>query len=160
MALVTGSSCLLDATSITRNGVALGSQSGQRGRLTPGGPRRTELGHVTPVVPWLGSQDRGRACEVLWPRGLKLLYMKRDPELLHGRWFSPRSALVSPSSADIRSTSGKCHDVWSGRASQDDVGRLTNVRAASMYSASVWSLCSGPAWVSARIQDSLGERPL
>ncbi|MBJ6126035.1 SDR family NAD(P)-dependent oxidoreductase, partial [Microvirga sp. BT325] len=25
--------------------------------------------------------------------------------------------------------------VWSGRASQDDVGRVTNVRAASMYSA-------------------------
>ena len=24
-------------------------------------------------------------------------------------------------------------NVWSGRASQDDVGRLTNVRAASMY---------------------------
>jgi hypothetical protein len=37
-------------------------------------------------------------------------------------------------------------NVWSGRASQDDVGRLTNVRAASMYSASVWSYCSGPAW--------------
>jgi hypothetical protein len=29
-----------------------------------------------------------------------------------------------------------------------------------MYSASVWSLCSGPSWESARIQDSLGERPL
>lgn len=29
-----------------------------------------------------------------------------------------------------------------------------------MYSASGWSLSSGPAWVSARIQDSLPERPL
>jgi hypothetical protein len=29
-----------------------------------------------------------------------------------------------------------------------------------MYSASWWSLCSGPAWESARNQDSLGERPL
>src|SRR5690349_25095420 len=52
-----------------------------------------------------------------------------------------------------------CQDVWSGRASQDDVGRLTNVRAASMYSASWWSLSSGPSWVSARIQDSLAARP-
>src|SRR5689334_10530721 len=39
-------------------------------------------------------------------------------------------------------------------------GRLTNVRAASMYSASVWSFSSGPSWVSARIQDSLAARPL
>ena len=61
--------------------------------------------------------------------------------------------------AEVRLTSRECHNVWSGRASQDDVGRLTNVRAASMYSASWWSLCSGPAWVSARIQDSLAERP-
>jgi SRSO17 transposase len=44
-------------------------------------------------------------------------------------------------------------NVWSGRASQDEFGRLTNVRAASMYQASVWSLSSGPAWESARIQD-------
>ena len=29
-----------------------------------------------------------------------------------------------------------------------------------MYSASGWSLSSGPSWVSARIQDSLPERPL
>ncbi len=28
-----------------------------------------------------------------------------------------------------------------------------------MYSASVWSFSSGPSWVSARIQDSLTERP-
>ena len=64
------------------------------------------------------------------------------------------------SKAEVRLTSGTCQDVWSGRASQDDVGKLTNVRAASMYQTSWWSLCSGPSWVSARIQDSLPERPL
>ena len=37
--------------------------------------------------------------------------------------------------------------------------RSTNVRAATMYSASKWSICSGPSWVSARIRDSLPERP-
>jgi hypothetical protein len=61
------------------------------------------------------------------------------------------SALVF--GADHTAMSQMCQDVWSGRASQDDVGRLTNVRAASMYSALVWSLSSGPAWGSARIQD-------
>jgi hypothetical protein len=28
-----------------------------------------------------------------------------------------------------------------------------------MYSASKWSICSGPSWVSARIRDLLPERP-
>src|SRR6476620_2101026 len=65
-----------------------------------------------------------------------------------------------PSSPEIRLRSAQCQDVWSGRASQDDVGRVTNVRAASMYQALVWSLSSGPSWISARIQDSLAERPL
>ena len=37
--------------------------------------------------------------------------------------------------------------------------RSTNVRAATMYSASKWSICSGPSWVSARIRDLLPERP-
>jgi hypothetical protein len=59
---------------------------------------------------------------------------------------------LTTSRADQCGSSEMCHDVWSGRASQDDVGGLTNVRAASMYSASRWSLSSGPSWESARIQ--------
>src|SRR3712207_2500448 len=74
-------------------------------------------------------------------------------------WPSHRTSALS-ADADETLTSQECQDVWSGRASQDDVGRRTNVRAASMYSASVWSFSSGPSWESARIQDSLAERPL
>ncbi len=64
-----------------------------------------------------------------------------------------RRASAHGCKAAITFKSGTCQDVWSGCASQDDVGRLTNVRAASMYSALMWSFSSGPAWVSARIQD-------
>src|SRR5262249_60734252 len=40
-----------------------------------------------------------------------------------------------------------------GRAVQDGFPRATDVRAASMYQVSSWSIfCSGPSWVSARIQ--------
>jgi len=46
-----------------------------------------------------------------------------------------------------------CQNVWPGRAVQDGFPRATNVRAASMYQVSSWSIfCSGPSWVSARIQ--------
>jgi hypothetical protein len=35
--------------------------------------------------------------------------------------------------------SRSCHDVWPGRAVQDELPRSTNVRAASMYQVSEWS---------------------
>src|SRR5262249_46357191 len=56
-------------------------------------------------------------------------------------------------SADRLVVSQMCQHVWPGPALQDGFPRTTNVRAASMYQVSEWSkFCSGPSWVSARIQ--------
>jgi hypothetical protein len=66
-----------------------------------------------------------------------------------GHWLA---RLAHPKSANMY--------VWPGRAVQDGLPRSTNVRAASMYQASdVERFCSRPSWVSARIRDSLSERP-
>src|SRR6266568_3215609 len=64
--------------------------------------------------------------------------------------------LVVPNEQTLAGVSGRslqCHNVWPGRALQDGVPRPTNVRAATMYQAfRVERFCSGPLWVSARIQ--------
>jgi len=68
----------------------------------------------------------------------------------------PRHISTLTNSVRISATEGidaKCQNVWPGRAVQDGFPRATNVRAASMYQVSSWSIfCSGPSWVSARIQ--------
>src|SRR5262249_16327865 len=61
--------------------------------------------------------------------------------------FAPESGHVGRGLAK----SALCHNVWPGRAVQDGFPRATNVRAASMYQVSLWSIFSGPSWGSPRI---------
>ena len=84
------------------------------------------------------------------------------PSIAEGRALRYAIFSSTPTSGPTRavaSTDGVCHNVCLGRALQDGLSRATNVRAASMYQVSKWSICSGPLWVSARIRDLLPERP-